>query len=77
MAPAAVGVEAHIDLLQRVQKLELATNRLLADSGNVGEGYKSTQPTLAENARNLEQQKMVEELQLRLDQLEERGMKKL
>ena len=58
-----VGVETHIDLLKRIQKLELATNRLLADAGRVGEGYKQTMPTTAENALALRQQEMVMELQ--------------
>ena len=72
-----VDVETHIDLLKRIQKLELATNRLIADSGNVGGGYKLTQPTAAENAQALKHQQMLEELQQRLDQLEGGGLKKL
>ena len=52
---ATVPVEAHLDIIQRIQKLELATNRLIADSGNVGEGFKSIALTSKENLQNLEQ----------------------
>ena len=48
-----VPVETHIDLIKRVQKLELITNRLIADSGKIGEGYKSAEPTAAEKALSL------------------------
>ena len=50
---ATVPVEAHLDIIQRIQKLELATNRLIADSGNVGEGFKSNALTQKESLQNL------------------------
>ena len=74
---ATVAVEAHLDIIQRIQKLELATNRLIADSGNVGEGFKSIALTSKENMQNLQQQKMIDQLLERLDGLESSGMKKL
>ncbi len=45
-----IGVESHVEMLKRVQKLELATNRLLADSGKLGEGYTLATPTASEQA---------------------------
>ena len=35
----SIGMEAHADIIKRVQKLELATSRLLTDTGKMGEGY--------------------------------------
>ena len=44
----SADLESHMELMRRVQKLELATNRLLADQGKLGEGYTLPTPTAAE-----------------------------
>ena len=46
----SADLESHMELMRRVQKLELATNRLLADQGKLGEGYTLPTPTAAEQA---------------------------
>ena len=46
----SIGMESHADIIKRVQKLELATSRLLTDSGKLGEGYMQPMPTASENA---------------------------
>ena len=56
------GVEQHLEMLQRIQKLELATNRLLNDSGKTGEGYLLAAPTASEDAIALAQKKQIDEL---------------
>lgn len=63
----SVGIDAHVEILKRVQKLELATNRMLADNGKIGEGYSLTTPTASENAIALTQKKQIEELLKRID----------
>lgn len=44
----AADLGSQMELMRRVQKLELASNRLLADSGKLGEGYMLTTPTTSE-----------------------------
>ena len=44
----AADLGSQMELMRRVQKLELASNRLLADSGKLGEGYMLTTPTASE-----------------------------
>ena len=51
-----------IEMLKRVQKLELATNRLLADSGKMGEGYMLPTATASESAIALAQKNQIEQL---------------
>lgn len=66
----SVGLDSHVDMLKRVQKLELATSRLLTDNGKIGEGYSLTTPTASENAIALAQKKQIEELLRRIDDQE-------
>ena len=66
----SMGVEQHVELLQRIQKLELATNRLLNDSGKMGEGYMLPVPTASEDAIALAQKKQIDQLMQRIDELE-------
>lgn len=49
-----------VEMLKRVQKLELATNRLLTDSGKMGEGYMLPGPTASENAIALAQKTQID-----------------
>jgi len=58
----AADLESQMELMRRVQKLELATNRLLADSGKLGEGYTLATPTAAEQAISMAQKKQIEQL---------------
>ena len=43
-----VEVDTHIQLIQRIQKLELTSHRLLTDMGKVGDGYGNPMPTQSE-----------------------------
>ena len=63
----SIGVETHIEMLKRVQKLELATNRLLADAGKLGEGYTLPVPTASEQAIALAQKRQIDALLSRID----------
>ena len=47
-------------MLKRVQKLELATNRILADSGKMGEGYMLPSATASETALAMAQKNQIE-----------------
>ena len=58
------------EMLKRVQKLELATNRILADSGKMGEGYMLPAATAKESAIALAQQNQIQQLLARLDEVE-------
>ena len=66
----SIGVDSHVQMLNRVQKLELATNRLLTDSGKMGEGYLLPTPTSSEEAIAMAQKKQIEQLLKRINDLE-------
>ena len=57
---SGIGPDSHVKMLERVQKLELATSRLLADAGKIGEGYTLPVPTASEQAIALAQKKQID-----------------
>lgn len=65
-----LSMDSHVEMLKRIQKLELATNRMLADSGKLGEGYTLPNPTASENAIALAQKRQIDELLKRIDSWE-------
>ena len=57
---SGIGPDSHVKMLERVQKLELATSRLLADASKIGEGYTLPVPTASEQAIALAQKKQID-----------------
>ena len=71
----SISMEAHADIIKRVQKLELATSRLLTDTGKMGEGYMQPMATASENAIALAQKQQIDQLLMRLTDVENLSMR--